>query len=400
MENNKVFLCISCDFKASDFMIALKELGHKVYLVTSEKTKNDAWPHHAIEEIFYMPGNDGRNWNIDHLEKGVAYIYRKNYIDKIIALDDYDVWKAASLREQFRSPGMGQTTARHFFDKLSMRMIAKENNINVPDFSHLFNDDKINAFFERSRGPWVVKPRSDAGSLGIRKIHSPEDFWKWNEEHVENRHHFLIEEFKPGDVYHVDALFNNCQSLFTRASKYLQPPFEVAHGGGVFRSQTCPVDSSENKDLKLFNDQLLKAFKLNSGASHSEFIKCHEDGKYYFLETSARVGGAHLADMVHAASGINLWKEWAALESSILCGTKYKLPQPEKNNSGIVATLSRFEYPDYSQFNDPAIWWTMQKKYHIGMIFKDKSNKVIKEKLDHYTDRIFNEFHTSVPLKE
>jgi biotin carboxylase len=375
-------------------------LGHKVYLVTSEKTKVNDWPRESIEEIFYMPGTDGRLWNIQDLIAGTAHIFRMNYVDKIIALDDYDVWKAATLREEFRSPGMGQTTARHFFDKLAMRMQAKEKGIRVPGFSALFNDEKINAFLNSSKGPWVVKPRSDAGALGIRKLHSIEDFWAWNAEHFEKRHSFLIEEFKPGAVYHVDSLFQDYKSLFTRSSRYLQPPFEVAHGGGIFRSQTIDDKDPESNELEQFNNKLLKAFGLNYGASHSEFIKCHEDGEFYFLETSARVGGAHLADMVHAASGVNLWSEWAKLESAMIRKEEYKVPKAEKNNAGIVATLSRYEWPDYSVFNDPAIWWKMNKKHHFGLILKDKSMDVIKEKLDHYTEVIFRDYHASVTLKE
>ena len=398
--NSKVFLCISCDFKAEDFLIALYNLGHKVFLITSEKTKNNSWPHHALEDIFYMPGDDGREWNLDTLVSGVAYVFRTNFVDKIIALDDYDVSKAASLREQFRSPGMGQTTARHFYDKLAMRMIAEENGILVPKFSHLFNDKDIQAFLDSTSSPWVVKPRSDAGALGIRKLRNVDEFWNWNKEHIEIRHKYLIEEFKPGDVYHVDSLFDSYQSLFTRSSKYLQPPFEVAHGGGIFRSQTLPIDHPDSTILKTKNDELLKAFRLNFGASHSEFIKSHEDGQFYFLETSARVGGAHLADMVHAASGINLWEEWAKLEASKLNNNAYLLPEPDHKNAGIVATLSRYEYPDYSQFQDPAIWWTMNKKYHFGLIFQDDSEEVISQKLAHYTELIYNEFHASIPLKE
>jgi hypothetical protein len=45
--------------------------------------------------------------------------------------------------------------------------------------------------------------------------------------------------------------------------------------------------------------------------------KSDEDGEIYFLETSSRVGGAHLADIA-AASDINLWKEWAAIEDALV----------------------------------------------------------------------------------
>ena len=164
MNSGKTFLCVSCDFKGGDFLKALHELGHTVYLVTSEKTKGNDWPWDVIKDVFYMPGHDGREWNLDHLVSGTAYIFRLNHIDKIIALDDYDVRKAAQLREEFRSAGMGQTTARHFFDKLAMRMIAKNHNIKIPGFSALFNDDKISQFLASSNGPWVVKPRTDAGA--------------------------------------------------------------------------------------------------------------------------------------------------------------------------------------------------------------------------------------------
>jgi nitrous oxide reductase accessory protein NosL len=49
-------------------------------------------------------------------------------------LDDFDVEKAATLREHLRIGGMGETTARYFRDKLAMRMKAREAGINVPDF--------------------------------------------------------------------------------------------------------------------------------------------------------------------------------------------------------------------------------------------------------------------------
>ena len=63
-----------------------------------------------------------------------------------------------------------------------------------------------------------------------------------------------------------------------------------------------------------FNQVLLKALGLKQGVSHTEFIKSRRSGEFYFLETSARVGGAHIVDLVDAASGLNLWAEWARLE--------------------------------------------------------------------------------------
>ena len=47
----------------------------------------------------------------------------------------------------------------------------------------------------------------------------------------------------------------------------------------------------------------MAALGMLRGASHTEFIKARADGRIYFLETSARVGGAHIVELVEAASG-------------------------------------------------------------------------------------------------
>lgn len=396
----RTFLCITCEFKGADFLRAIHTLGHRAYLVTGEKTRNEAWPHDAIEEIYYMPESDGRLWNIDDLINGTAHLYRHHHIDRIISLDDYDVSKAALLREEFRSPGMGQTTARHFFDKLAMRMVAKDAGILIPGFTALYNNEEIHRFFGQSEGPWLVKPRMDAGALGIRKLHSEADFWEWEREAGDRRHKFLVEEFKPGDILHVDTLFMDYKLLFHRASEYLNPPFDIAHGGGIFQSHTLEKNTKDDKDLKKLNQQVLKAFGLKHGASHSEFIRNHRDGKFYFLETSARVGGAHLAEMVEAASGVNLWKEWAKIELAHLEGNAYQAPKTENGNAGIIVTLSKYEHIDYGQFQDDEIWWTLSKPYHVGMILKHEKRERILELLDKYAHRIRDEFAASVPLKE
>ena len=62
------------------------------------------------------------------------------------------------------------------------------------------------------------------------------------------------------------------------------------------------------------------------GVSHTEFIK-GEDGRFYFLETAARVGGANIEQLVESASGINLWAEWAKLEIAYARGGSYIVPE-------------------------------------------------------------------------
>ena len=391
MENAKTFLCISNYFKGADFLINLKKLGNKVYLVTSEKLKDKPWPHQHIDEIFYMEGQDV-DWNLEHLLLGVGNFMKSTKIDAIVALDDYDVEKATYLRENLRIDGMGQTTGRYFRDKLAMRMRAKSCAIPIPAFCSLFNDHDINTFADTIEAPWVLKPRSEASATGIIKVYDKENLWIHINEMGNNRFKYLLEQFKPGDVYHCDSLISDSKVIFSLTSKYLATPMEISQGGGVFRSAVIKYNSEDDKAIKKLNEKVMKGFGLKHGAAHTEFIKSNEDGQIYFLETSSRVGGAHLAEMVAEASNINLWKEWASIENGLVNGYKYVLPKVKKGYAGIVLTLSKFQHPNLSSFSDPEVCFKVPLEYHAGLIVKSDNQQRVLELLEDYGNRLVNDF--------
>ena len=400
MENqNKTFVCISNYFKGADFLINLKKLGNRVYLITSEKLRDKPWAFEYIDEMFFMPGQDV-DWNLDDLLSGVAGIMRHKKIDAIIALDDFDVEKAAYLRDNLRMPGMGQTTGRYFRDKLAMRMKAKDEGVPIPAFSPLFNDEEINQYADTVSPPWVLKPRSEASATGIMKVYSKEELWEKIHELGDNRIKYLVEQFKPGAVYHCDGINWKGKVLFALTSQYLATPMEISQGGGIFRSANIPYDSTDDKAIKKVNEQVMKAFGMLHGATHTEFIKCNEDGKIYFLETASRVGGAHLAEMVEAASNINLWGEWAKIEDCLVRGIEYKLPKTKKEFSGIVLTLSKFENPDLSCFSDTEVCFRVPLEFHAGLIVKSDNHNRVRELLDDYANRLIKDFATSVEQKK
>lgn len=398
-DTSKTFLCISNYFKGNSFLKALKKQGNRVFLVTSEKLKESPWAFESIDELFFMPGQD-LDWDLNILLQGVGGLMKEHKIDSIIALDDYDVEKATFLRENLRIPGMGQSTGRFFRDKLAMRIKAQDEGLKVPAFSPLFNDEDINQFADHISAPWVLKPRSEASAHGIIKVHSKDELWQNIHQLGENRLYYLVEQFKPGDVYHADGLILGGKNLFLSVSQYLTTPMEISQGGGIFRSATIEYGSPDDKAIKKLNNDIMKAFGMKSGATHTEFIKCHEDGEIYFLETSSRVGGAHLAEMVEAATGVNLWAEWAKIEDAIAKGKEYKAPKPSKNHGGIVLTLSHTAHPDLSTFDDPEVFYRVPLEYHAGLIVKSKDRKRVRFLLDQYAERLTREFSTSAAAPE
>ena len=394
-------LCICTYFKGSEFLKAAKQEGNTVFLLTHKKIEDKPWPKESIDELFYLENNDNSFDTYQKLIEGCAFLMRTRKIDVVVALDDFDVEKAALVREHFRIPGMGQTTARYFRDKLAMRVQAEDNQIPVPAYNALFNDVEITNFLENTQAPWLVKPRSEASATGIKKVYSKNEAWDWIHGLGEGRHNFLIETFKPGDVYHIDSLTVNNEVVFERCSQYLSTPFEVAHGGGIFRSVTVEFGSLDQQALSLVNHQVMKAFGMKFSASHTEVIKCHEDGNYYFLETASRVGGAHLAEMVEASSGINIWQEWAKIETAVYNKKDYKLPKVEKSYSGILISLSSRQWPNMDVFNDKEIVWKMNEEYHVGLIVKAKSRDKVIKLLDKYAQMVIDlGLHASAPAPD
>lgn len=387
-------LCITSYEKGFDFLKQAKEEGSRVLLLTSQSLHDVQWPKESIDEIFYMP-DVNKEWNIDHMINAVSFLARKEQIDRIVALDDFDVEKAARLREHLRVPGMGDTTARYFRDKLAMRMKAEEEGISVPPFVHILNYEKIKSYLSNVEPPYVLKPRMQAGAIGIKKINNENELWKNLDILGDRQSYFLLEKFIPGNIYHVDSIIVNREVLFSVASQYGLPPMEVAHEGRVFSSRTMKRGSRDERKLIGMNDHLLKSLGLLKGVSHSEFIKSN-DGKFYFLETSARVGGANLADLVYYATGVNLWREWAKLELN----EKYKIPKAKIEYAAILQSLAKQEWPDMNSFNDPEVVWRLKKKFHAGLIIASPNYDRIDELVKNYTERFYNEFFTSAPVPD
>ncbi len=390
-------LCITSYYKGVEFITEAHQQGNKVILVTSQSLKSDSWPWDSIDEVYYMPDEPKYIWNMDHLIQGISHLLRHQEIHCVVALDDFDVEKGAEVREIFRIDGMGQTTQRYFRDKLAMRAKALNGGIPVPAFTPIFNNRQVGDYIVKVPGPWVLKPRSEASATGIKKIYNTNDLWTSIEQLGENRHDYLLESFRPGDVYHVDTVVYNGELQFSSCSKYLNPPMAVAHEGGVFRTMTLDDGHKDAKELTALNAQLLKIFGLRHGASHSEFIKGKEDGQWYFLETSSRVGGAYISDMVEVATGVNLWAEWAKVETAVLKNEKYKKPKKQKNAAGLLVCLAKEEHPNTDIIQDTTIARRLQKPYHIGLIFKDDSHQVVEQKLYQYEDLIRKDFLNILP---
>ncbi|HEY1679630.1 MAG TPA: ATP-grasp domain-containing protein [Candidatus Sulfotelmatobacter sp.] len=387
-------LCITTYEKGQEFMRQCKRQGCSVILLTAEKLKDADWPRESLDDTFYLP----EEISIPDIVKAVTHLARGRKIDRIVALDEFDMETAATLREHLRIPGMGLTNMRYFRDKLAMRMRALDRNLRVPDFVPVVNHGDIRYYLDHVPGPWVLKPRQEASAIGIKKFHSADELWPLLDQLGEKQATYLIEKFVPGDVFHVDSVVSENEILFANVSQYGKPPMNVAHGG-VFTTYTVPRGSEADHALRAINRDLLGALGLLRGVSHAEFIRAREDGEFYFLECAARVGGAYINEMVEAATGLNLWREWARIEISGGDGT-YRLPQVREDYAGVIISLARQDNPDTSGYRDSEIITRIKKHHHAGLVLRSPDSQRIPALLDDYAGRFAEDFMAVQPMKD
>ena len=394
-------ICFATFFKGMEFMRECQAQGCHVVLITKEKILHEDWPRDVLADLFAVPNDAPVELFLDL----VSHIARNAKPDRIVALEEFDVVVAALAREHLCLPGMSSSTAKTFRDKLAMSVKARSAGIKVPDFVPAINNDEIANYLDRVPPPWVLKPRSDVSAIGIRKLERAEDVWPVIEEMNkrenlrERASYYLLSRFVGGDVFHVDSLVDRGKVVLAGVNRYGRPPMEVAHGGGVYISQTIAHNSEDRRKLLDINRRLIKAMGLETGATHAEFIKSDTDGEFYFLEIASRVGGAYIADVLEAASGINLWREWARLETRPDSASRMKL-KPRKDHAGIILSLARQERPDTSAYEDPEIVYRVKKRHHAGLVVRSPRHERVSELLDGYARRFADDFVAVKPPLE
>jgi hypothetical protein len=166
--------------------------------------------------------------------------------------------------------------------------------------------------------------------------------------------------------------------------------------GGIFTTRKIPRDSDDALALDSINREVISTLGLVRGVTHTEFIKSRADGRFYFLEIAARVGGANIAETVEAATGLNLWAEWAKIEMAGEDGS-YELPPHRDDYAGVIISLARQDYPDTSAYHDPEIVYRLNKLHHAGLVVASKDPQRVEQLLEAYSRRFYEDFYTTGP---
>jgi hypothetical protein len=274
----------------------------------------------AYFEKIYMVSEANLNETLCHLsEVEVEDIFEKEIMKcscaehiRVFPFNEYNVLLSARLREKFGLQGATVSALEQFRNKLKMKELLNKNGIRIPKFVSLnlkkLGEDKIGYFDELALIlglPFIVKPIDGAGSLGVHKIHSLEDFWTINNGLLNSVAGYEAEEFLDGTLFHYDAIVKNGEVIISFCAEYNYPLIEIKRGKNI---GSIPLLDSHPLKYRLtsFAKNALLNLRPQDGIFHTEIFHIGGLNEFVFLETAARAPGALIIPMYEKTFGVNM----------------------------------------------------------------------------------------------
>ncbi|ADP11361.1 hrp-associated systemic virulence protein HsvB [Erwinia sp. Ejp617] len=302
MQPTQTLLIVSSELDAANTVDAVKaryglEGWHVIYLiedylgVARDELKR---PENFIVRDFAAASD---------IEAMLDNIARQHHVARVIPSDEFSVYPAALANDLWALPGLTREVARKFRDKKRMKEIALQAGIKTA--REITLDDIENG---RVQYPVIVKPRSMAGSVGIKIITDAEQLYAmdvdWLAEYRDmDEKQCFIEQYNPGSIHHIDCVVLNGELAFISVGEYLGTPLGFLHEKpvGVLSVDDRAIDGS----WRAFTEAVLTAFDAPEGVYHIEaFADSGADPE--LLEIAWRPGGAAIVEMIDMVYGLDL----------------------------------------------------------------------------------------------
>ena len=292
-------------------------------------------------------------------------------IDRIVPLDDFDLEKASALREHLRMPGMGETTTRHFRDKLAMRVKAQDDGLPVPAFVHVLNDD---------RHPRVLPTRAaavvpEAAASGRRDRHSQDQRRRRavGGDRGARRRALVLPARR---VRRRRRLSRRFDRLRARGAGGDAEPVRhaavrrVALGRRVHDAAASIATSPEARELLVAQRACCWRRSAWCAACRTPNTSAAPTDGSCFSRRRRASAARTSRSWSKRRPGFNMWAEWAKIE---IAGGKAPVraaARCERDYAGLIVSLARQEAPDLSAYTDPEIVWRLEKPHHAGLIVR------------------------------
>ena len=265
----------------------------------------------------YLPNNIAHKYsdeyvNVSIVDKdAVLQVAREKQIDGIISFAvDPGVVSAAYVQEQMHLPAMGPYSSVVILQNKDLfRAFLTEHGFNVPAAKGY--SDKKQALSDTGwfNYPMIVKPTDSAGSKGVTRIDSIDEYEAALDEAFDKSisGHIIVEEFieKAGCSSDTDSFLLNGELKFV--SFNAQRFDEKAINPYTPAAYSWPSTFTPEQEAYLTAElqRLFSLLMMNTSVFNIE-TRVGTNGKPYIMECTPRGGGNRLSEMLRYATGVDM----------------------------------------------------------------------------------------------
>ncbi|WP_028778344.1 ATP-grasp domain-containing protein [Shimazuella kribbensis] len=340
----------------------LEEVSEEVIFLTSSSVGKE----YTSKPFLYFEIFD--NYESGIVERRAKQLYEKYQYDSVLALHEFDILRAAKIRESLDISGQSFENALRYRNKIHMKSILqKNNNIELPYFQEMNYPLEAVDFIEQHGYPVIIKPADGGGSMGTLVVKNESDLESFLKKMImfhfsdaQPSNNLMIETYIAGEMYHVDGYIQNNELVLIRASKYLENSLIYLDQNDISGSHLLPSDNELSKRLVQETKKVIQDLgSPDSMIFHAEFFHTADD-RLVFCEIASRPGGARIIEMIEVAYDLHITKAF----TQFTCGALPSLPEvKEKKLVGHVVPIPKEGKLLYAPTEAPFPWIV---RYHLS----------------------------------
>jgi biotin carboxylase len=250
------------------------------------------------------------------VDLAVVEAHRRAPFDRIVALSECDVVRAARLREWLGVPGQSVASATAFRDKVVMKDHARAGGVGVPAYAPVDHVWDLVDLVHEVGPPVVVKPVDEAGARGVRVLADDDAVRRFVAETRDESDapaRLMVEEWVDAPLVSVDGVMAGGGLVTAMVNAYSESCYAAVER--LTPVGLLQVDRSSPAGRRALDAvrALLAALPAagEPTAFHCELFD-HPTRGVLLCEIAARMGGARIRDMARHALGIDL-ERWNCL---------------------------------------------------------------------------------------
>jgi len=270
--NNIIYIC---DEDGSDYIKTRSDVPHTLYELE------------RLDDVSVL------------ISKVEEVVERYERVDCIVAMSEMDMVMSGILRTHFSIPGMSQSVAEAFTNKVLMKERLEQSGVRFPQF--ISSLDTLESLINRVDFPIVMKPHYGAGSVGVAIIKTRNELTRFLNT-TDKLTNYEAEEYIDKPIVHLDGVVSDSKISFIKCFKYFGTCFEYTLGEPL---GSILIDSNEDQTvLAEFAADVIKALGMENGVFHLEAF--YEDGSPIFLEIGGRQGGGEVVPLMKHLFDVDL----------------------------------------------------------------------------------------------